>query len=55
MGGGSVSEDAAALARENGLMVIAGGCPLMFEPVADRGHKVMRTLLAVTHRIPAHV
>ena len=55
MGGGSVSESAAALAREHGITVIAGGCPLMYEPVSDAGHKAMRTVLAVTHRIPARV
>jgi hypothetical protein len=27
-------------------MVIDGGCPLMFEPAADVGHKVMRFLLS---------
>jgi predicted CoA-binding protein len=41
-GGGSVSPEAAAYGREHGVTVIDGGCPLMFDPAADRGHKVMR-------------
>jgi hypothetical protein len=31
--------------REHGITVIDGGCPLMFDPTADFGHKVMRMLL----------
>jgi hypothetical protein len=41
-GGGSVSHEAAAYGRDHGITVIEGGCPLMFEPVSDFGHKVMR-------------
>jgi predicted CoA-binding protein len=41
-GPGSVSEEAATFGREHGVQVIAGGCPLMFDPVADTGHKIMR-------------
>ena len=43
-GAGSVSEAAAAYGREHGVTVIDGGCPLMFEPTADLGHKVMRVI-----------
>ena len=43
-GGGSVSETATAYGREHGIAVIDGGCPCMFEPTADFGHKVMRVL-----------
>lgn len=43
-GTGSVSETAAAYGREHGITVIDGGCPLMFEPTADFGHKVMRLI-----------
>jgi predicted CoA-binding protein len=39
---GSVSAAATAYGREQGITVIDGGCPLMFEPTADFGHKVMR-------------
>ena len=41
-GQGSVSADAAAYGREHGITVIDGGCPLMFGPAADFGHKVVR-------------
>jgi predicted CoA-binding protein len=43
-GAGSVSDDAAAYGRDHGITVIDGGCPLMFEPVGDFGHKVMRVI-----------
>jgi predicted CoA-binding protein len=43
-GKGSVSPEAAAYGREQGITVIDGGCPLMFEPAADFGHKVMRVI-----------
>lgn len=42
MGAGSCSEDAARAGREGGMLVIDGGCPLMFGPTADPLHKVMR-------------
>src|SRR5512141_2550052 len=41
-GAGSVSPAATAFGRQHGITVIDGGCPLMFEPTADFGHKVMR-------------
>ena len=44
-GKGSVSKAAATYGREHGITVIDGGCPLMFEPTADVGHKVMRVIL----------
>jgi predicted CoA-binding protein len=40
-GGGSVSEAATRYGREHGVQVIDGGCPLMFNPTADTGHKIM--------------
>jgi predicted CoA-binding protein len=43
-GTGSVSDAATAYGREHGITVIDGGCPLMFEPTADFGHKVMRVI-----------
>jgi predicted CoA-binding protein len=43
-GAGSVSVAATAYGREHGITVIDGGCPLMFEPTADFGHKVMRVI-----------
>ena len=43
-GPGSVSDTATAYGREHGITVIDGGCPLMFEPIADVSHKVMRVI-----------
>jgi hypothetical protein len=43
-GAGSVCETATRYGRENGVTVIDGGCPLMFDPTADPGHKFMRLL-----------
>ena len=40
-GTGSVSAEATRYGRERGITVIDGGCPLMFAPTADTGHKVM--------------
>jgi predicted CoA-binding protein len=50
---GSVSPEATAYGREHGIMVIDGGCPLMFRPTADVGHRVMRVMLA--KRVPKTV
>jgi len=52
MGGGSVSGAAAEYGRERGISVIAGGCPLMFEPVSDGGHKAMRFVFTLTGAVP---
>jgi predicted CoA-binding protein len=45
-GAGSVSAAATASGRQHGITVIDGGCPLMFGPTADVGHKVMRFIYA---------
>jgi predicted CoA-binding protein len=45
-GQGSVSAAATAYGREHGITVIDGGCPLMFAPTADLGHRVMRFIYA---------
>ena len=52
---GSVSADAVAYGREHGVVVIDGGCPLMFDPTADGGHKVMCALLKLTGAVPRSV
>jgi predicted CoA-binding protein len=52
-GGTSVSEAASDYGRRHGITVIDGGCPLMFGPTADFGHKVMRRVLA--GRVPKEV
>jgi predicted CoA-binding protein len=45
-GAGSVSAAATDYGRQHGITVIDGGCPLMFEPTADFGHKIMRFVYA---------
>jgi predicted CoA-binding protein len=54
-GGGSVSPEATAFGRAHGMSVIDGGCPLMFGPTSDGGHKVMCSLLKLTGRVPRTV
>ena len=54
-GAGSVSEAAATYGREHGIAVIDGGCPCMFGPTADTGHKIMRPFLTVTGNVPRNV
>jgi predicted CoA-binding protein len=54
-GGGSVCDEATVYGREHGITVIDGGCPLMFGPTADVGHKIMRFLLAPTGNVPRRV
>ena len=54
-GPGSVSKTAAAYGRERGIAVIDGGCPCMFGPTADPGHKAMRTVLTLTGNVPRKV
>lgn len=54
-GSGSVSADAAAWGRRHGVTVIAGGCPCMFAPTADPGHKVMRVMCTMTGAVPRRV
>jgi predicted CoA-binding protein len=41
-GPGSVSAAATEYGRTHGITVIDGGCPLMFPPASDPGHRVMR-------------
>ncbi len=45
-GTGSVSAAATDYGRKHGITVIDGGCPLMFNPTADAGHKIMRLMFA---------
>jgi predicted CoA-binding protein len=51
-GAGSVSPTAAEYGRERGIAVIEGGCPCMFDPTADLGHKIMRGVLTMTGKVP---
>jgi len=54
-GVGSVSEEAAEYGRHQGIKVIEGGCPCMFNPTADPGHKVMRVMCTLTGKVPRTV
>ena len=45
-GAGSVSAAATDEGRRHGITVIDGGCPLMFGPTADFGHRIMRFMFA---------
>jgi hypothetical protein len=52
---GSVSDSATRYGREHGATVIDGGCPLMYDPVADGAHKVMCRLFTLMGRVPRTV
>ncbi|MGE5288136.1 MAG: CoA-binding protein [Micromonosporaceae bacterium] len=52
-GAGSVSAAATEYGRQHGITVIDGGCPLMFNPTADIGHKMMRLFLS--RKVPKQV
>jgi predicted CoA-binding protein len=54
-GAGSVSATATDYGRAHGITVIDGGCPCMFEPTADFGHKVMRLVFTVAGNVPKEV
>ena len=54
-GAGSVSETAADYGRQHGIAVIDGGCPCMFEPTADFGHKAMRVVFTLNGHVPREV
>ena len=54
-GAGSVSEAAANYGRERGITVIDGGCPCMFDPTADLGHKLMRFVFTLNGNVPKAV
>ena len=54
-GAGSVSETATAYGREHGIIVIDGGCPCMFKPTADPGHKTMRFVFTLTGHVPRRI
>ncbi|HXJ66055.1 MAG TPA: CoA-binding protein [Actinomycetota bacterium] len=52
-GATSVSDAATEYGRQHGITVIDGGCPCMFAPTADFGHRVLRVVLA--GRVPKQV
>jgi predicted CoA-binding protein len=51
-GGGSVSAEAHAFCRQNGIASIAGGCPLMYGPTSDGGHRAMKFLAGLFGQLP---
>jgi uncharacterized protein len=54
-GAGSVSAAATEYGRRHGVTVIDGGCPCMFGPTADPGHKLMRAVFTLTGNVPRRV
>jgi uncharacterized protein len=54
-GSGSVSTTATEYGRRHGIKVIDGGCPCMFEPTADLGHKMMRVIFSLNGNVPKEV
>ncbi len=54
-GAGSVSEEATRIGREAGILVIDGGCPLMFGKASDGGHRMMCRMMKITGRVPRTV
>jgi uncharacterized protein len=55
VGAGSVSAAATEYGRAHGITVIDGGCPLMFDPTADFGHKCMRFFFTMSGAVPKQV
>ena len=55
LGVDSVCDPATVYGREHGITVIDGGCPLMFGPTADFGHKVACFLMTRSGKVPRRV
>jgi uncharacterized protein len=49
---GSVSQAATKYGREQGVLVIDGGCPLMFGKTSDGAHRFMCWFLSLTGKVP---
>ena len=54
-GAGQRLADGHRVRPEHGITVIDGGCPCMFGPTADRGHKAMRVVLTLTGSVPRRI
>ena len=54
-GKASCSPAAESFGRQHGITVINGGCPLMFGPTADTGHKLMRWIFGLTGAVPREI
>ncbi len=55
LGEGSVSEAATDYGRAHGITVIDGGCPCMFGPTSDPGHRVMKVIGTLNGHVPRRV
>lgn len=51
-GDGSVSEEAIQACRQAGIDCIVGGCPMMYCEPVDFGHRCMKWVLRLKHRVP---
>jgi predicted CoA-binding protein len=51
-GTGSVSEEALNVARDTGIAIIPGACPMMFCSPVDFGHKCMKWMLRMGGKLP---
>jgi len=49
---GSISDEAVKFCEENGIMVIPGGCPMMFCKPVDFGHVCIRWISKLTGALP---
>ena len=54
-GRGSVSDEATAYGRSHGMTVIDGGCPCMFAPTSDPGHRVLKVMGTLNGHVPRRV
>ncbi len=52
LGAGSVSDEAHAFCGQNDIASIAGGCPLMYGPTSDGGHRIMRMVIGMLGQLP---
>lgn len=50
--GSSVSDAAVQYCHGRGIDVIAGGCPMMFEPPVDFAHKCIKWVMNVSGQLP---
>ena len=54
-GAGSVSDVATEYGRSHGITVLDGGCPCMFAPTSDGGHKMIKAVCTLTGAVPRKV
>ncbi len=54
-GAGSVSKEAHQMCRQSDIACIAGGCPLMYGPTSDGGHRFMRMFAGLFGQLPKEI